>query len=296
MKRVFSFLGSIIILLSGFHIYLNIANDENISYEESVKIVKEEFILSPIKNTLYLLVLIFLSLIVGYLIGKLYNYLNYIENKRDFYVLKSISEYSKREEIREKLFEKLISKEISFLKSRKMPWSRINVDFSEIIVRDICDNKFPNIGNWYKLQTFNLTNEGIEFFDLSNIVGFRIYFDKKNNWDVLHYGDVLKKGTNLKKSKGYCAAFIPYENILHIEWQKDEYYALITLFCLFKYKANVKHPFKEFRYYIEDDNFLDLLDNKKRKNFKPIIFRLYRYISRPFRIISNTLKHRKYRR
>lgn len=276
MSRLISFIAGIITLLGGFHVYLNLTQKENISFEQSIKILKENFDNQPIKTTCILLAIFLASLIVAVIFEKTFKYIAFRERKRENEIQSSLVDYTTRQSNKEILEDKILDKEVTYLDSRNKPWTRINPEFHKIIVRDICDKSFPCIGNWFKQETFDLTKEGIEFFNGSNTMGFDLFFDEENHWDVFHNQEKIKKGKFSKARKAFCIDFLPYENILHVDWGHDEYNGCITIFCPFKYKTNtVKHPFKEFRYYVEGyGSFLTRLENAERRNFKPLFWYL----------------------
>lgn len=171
------------------------------------------------------------------------------------------------------------------------------MNFIKSLLRDIRDKSFPELGNWIKSETFNLTKDGIEFFDPLNVLGFELYIDDNYYWDVIHNKDRVKSKKYSKSERAHCIDFLPFEEILNVDWEHDDYFGCITIFCQFKYKKNgVRHPFKEFRYYILENRFLTLLEESKRRNFKPIIPRIKEKLIKPFRRFKRYLKYRKYYR
>lgn len=297
MNRLISFIGGLLTLLSGFHFYLNITSESEISFEKTLNNLRTNLIENPIKTASIILLIILVSLLVSFFLNKFFKYIAYREKRREQNIKNSIQNYSRKQEVKDLIFDKIVNTEISFLKTREKPWTRINPDFHKIIVRDIQDKSFPELGSWFKLETFDLTKDGIEFFDGSNTTGFELYFDNEYHWDVFHYKEKVKSKKLHKADRPYCIDYIPYEEILHVDWEFDDYNSCVTIFCQFKYKQNgVRHPFKEYRYYVLGDGFLTRLDSVERRNFKPIIWRLGYKLTKPIRRIQRFLRYRKYYR
>jgi len=273
MKRIVSIIGGLFTLLGGFQIYLNLTNKEIISFEQTIKIVKLNFENQPIKSSLQILFIIFISLIVTVIIDKLLNYVIYREKKRKIQINSSIVDHEKRKKNKVELFAKIIDNGVTYNDCKNKPWIKINAKYHNIIIRDINDTFYPDIkGKWLKMETFDMKNDGIEFIgNLSTIV----YFDKNHNWDVFLYDDKIKKGKYFKANNPESIYLLAYEDILHIDWEIDEYNSSITIYTSFKYKKH-SSPFKEVRYYveggIEGNSFFTLLKNDKRRNFKPFFW------------------------
>jgi hypothetical protein len=297
MYKLISIIAGLLTLMSGFHFYINISSNEEISFEKAIKILMANLIKYPIKTVATILLIILSSLLVSYFLNKLINYINYKEKRREQKIKNSIQNYSKRQEIKDLIFDKIVNKKIPSLETREKPWTRIKPNFHKIIVRDIQDKSFPELGNWFKLETFDLTKDGIEFFDRTNTIGFDLYFDQNYHWDVFHNAEKLKPEEFNKAERAYCIDFIPYEEILHVDWEYDNYNSCITMFCQFKLKHNgVRHPFKEYRYYVLGHGFLSLLENIERRNFKPILWRFGNKISKPIRLMKIYFRNREYYR
>lgn len=297
MNRLISIIAGLLTLLSGFHFYLNITSEKEISFEKTINNLRTNLIENPIKTGAIILFILLLSLLVFYFLDKLFNYITYREKRREQSIKNSIQNYSKRQEVKDLIFDKIVDANISYLKTREKPWTRIKPDFHKIIVRDIQDKSFPELGNWFKLETFDLTKEGIEFFDGTNTIGFDLYFDEKYHWDVFHNEEKIKSKKFNKAERAYCIDFIPYEEILHVDWEYDDYNGCITIFCQFKYKQNgVRHPFKEYRYYVLGHSFLTLLENIERRNFKPFLWQFGFRLLKPIRRIRRYFRNRKYNR
>lgn len=297
MNKLISFIAGLLTMIGGFHLYLNMTSDTEISLEKTFFILKTNLTNSPVKTIAIILSILFISLLVSYLFDRLFSYIAYRERRREENIKESLLEHSKRQENKELVFDRIINRKIPYLKSREEPWTRIKPEFHKIIVRDIRDKLFPEISNWFKSETFDLTKDGIEFFSASNISGFNLYFDEDYHWDAFHNNEKLKLKKYSQPSKSYCIDFLPYEDILHVDWEHDEYYGCITIFCHFKYKTNnIRHPFKEFRYYVLGDRFLTRLEDKERRNFKPFLWRLKHRLFRPIRRLKRYLKNRKYYR
>jgi len=297
MNKLISFIAGILTLLSGFHIYLNITNESEISFEKTINTLRLNLTEFPIKTVLIILLIILVSLLVTYCFNKIFNYITYRERRRELNINKTLENYSKRQEKKELVFDKIVDSNISYLESRERPWTRLKAEFHTIIIRDIRDKSFPELGDWSKLETFDLTKDGIEFLDPTNSMGFDLYFDKDYKWDVFHDREKLRKNKYLKVDRAYCVDFLPYEDILHVDWEHDDYYSSTTFFCQFKHKKNgVRHPFKEFRYYVLGNGFLTLLEAKDRRNFKQVFARVKSKLTIPFYRLKRYLKNRKYYR
>jgi hypothetical protein len=297
MNKLISLIAGLLTLIGGFHLYLNMTSDTEISLEKTLFILKANLTNSPVKTVTIILFILFISLLVFYLFDKFFSYIAYRERRREENIKKSLLEHSKRQENKELVFDRIIDHNITYLKSRENPWTRIKPEFHKIIVRDIRDKLFPELGDWYKSETFNLTKEGIEFFSSSNTSGFDLYFDEYYHWDAFHNNEKLKVGKYSKPQRYYCIDFLPYEDILHVDWEHDDYDGCITIFCQFKYTTNkIRHPFKEFRYYVLGDRFLTRLDDKERRNFKPLLWRIKHRSFRPIRRLKRYLKNKKYHR
>ncbi|HVA97388.1 MAG TPA: hypothetical protein VNG53_00720 [Bacteroidia bacterium] len=261
-KKTFRIISFVILLFTGYQIFLNFISEDKVSFENTIKIFKTSFKLHPFQQ---IFIIIFILLIIEFF-GFIFN----LPKRKKIEADKLLTDLKKRDENKKQVYNKILNENISYLESRKQPWQRINGDFHKIIVRDINDKKFPEIGDWLKLETFDLKDDGIEFFERCNIIGFDIYFDENFKWDAFHNQEKLKKGTYSKSLKPYCIGFIPYENILHVDWSKDDRNSCITIFCQFKYATRILHPYKEFRYYIERGNFLTKLEDTDKRNFKAV--------------------------
>ncbi|PKP32319.1 MAG: hypothetical protein CVU00_11845 [Bacteroidetes bacterium HGW-Bacteroidetes-17] len=296
MKNLISVLVGLLTLLSGFHFYLNITNETEISIEKTIATLKTNFIEYPIKTTSTILLIVLISSIVTYLVKKIFNDIAYREKRRDESIQRVLHDYSKRDEIKDSLFDKYVNRSTPYNLWQKKPWNRLHPGYSKVIIRDIRDKSFPEYGNWSKTPIFNFTKEGIEFFNLTNTTGFDLYMNDRAQWDVSHIGvsNINSKKYSLVK-EAYCIDFLPYEDILHVDWEQDEYYGLHTFFCHYKYKKNgVRHPFKEIRYYIFSNDFLTQLENTDKRNFKPLSMRIKIQIMKPYRRIRKYFKYRKY--
>jgi len=285
INKIVGFISAILTFAGSFHFYLNLSNENVVTYEDSIKILRRNFIAHPVQTPFLILIFIALSILTGILISKLIYYLNF-QRRRRLEANKTIRDLKKRESMRELLFNRIINNGIPFADYSKKPWIRIQGEFHKIIVRDINDKKFPEIGDWFKLETFDLKNDGIEFFSRSNIIGFDLYYDEEYKWDAFHNKEEIKSGTYSKANKPYCIVFIPYENIVHVEWKRDDREDCITIFCPFIYKTHIKHPYKEIKYYVESHgNFLTMLEAADRRNFKSLSWQL----KKPLRIIKRKI-------
>lgn len=289
MKRVIGFFSGVITFIGCFHLYLNFTNNKEVSLEKTINILKAHFTDDPVKTVSIIILIILISIIVSFAIDK------FIQFTKSFFIGKTKPiDLEQVQNIKTQVFEKMLNQKVPLKDALEEPWKRINYEFERIILRDIGDKKFPDLGKWSRYEIYNLTKEGIEFFDPSNISGFKLLFDEKYYWDVFHNQIKPKKKNYFSPARAYCIDFLAFEDINRIDWEYDEYFSCITIYCEFKYCKNfVKHPFKEFRYYVLEAGILTLLENKNRSNFKRLIWRVIYSIYEPYKRFRNYYQTKK---
>ena len=82
MKKLIGFLAGLISLLGGFHIYLNLTQEKSISFEQTLKILKDNIENQPIRTAIIILIILLVSLIVVFAVNKIFEYIAYRERKR----------------------------------------------------------------------------------------------------------------------------------------------------------------------------------------------------------------------
>lgn len=286
MKKLISLLGSLIIVITGYYIFLNIYYQEEYSIEKSIKLLKKSFIENPIKISLLSLVFILLGLIAGYLINKFWSLITERQIIEKSKIQTNVERTKKIVEIRNQFFEKVFLKFDNPMDFPPNPMYRIKGDFKEVNIKDINDHNFPYSGYMSKYETFDFVDEGIELLGGGNILGFNLQIKNNETWDVVSRFDKLKKGHYHKPTSAYEIFFLSYEDIFHIDWDKDPIEGNITISCHFRYKSFHKHPFKEFRYYVESGYGLFYqLDPNRRRNFAQFS------LLKPIRIYISTIRN-----
>jgi hypothetical protein len=291
MKKTIGFLGGLTTFMTCFYVYLNLANEKSYTFEDTLKILRINFQNEPFKLILYVLIFILFSIVISYILNKLIKFFDLKEEERKFRVKNSL-EYQKHiQNKRDEVFERMFNSEIDYKKTINKPWLKIKGEHHTLILRDICDKCFPESGQWFKAEVFDLHKDGIEFYDVSTAIGFDVFFDKYKNWDTKFWNERIRKGNFIRNTtENVCTFFIPFDKILEIDWEHDDYIGCATVFCEFKQKLN-KHkvPYSKVRYYVANEyESLNILDDRKHKIFKPLWWRIINFVYiRPFR----RLKH-----
>lgn len=202
----------------------------------------------------------------------------------------NIERTKKITDIRNQFFEKVFQKFDSIKDFPTNPMNRIHGEYSKVNIKDVNDDKFPHSDYMSKYEVFDFKEEGIEVLGSDNILGFNLLIDDEYNWGVLGKFDKPKKGKYTKPKQAYSVCFISYEDVLHIDWEKDSYGDNITISCHFKYKNHMRHPFREFRYYIETTiGFRQLIPENKR-NFARFDF------FNPFKVYAERVRSHRFKR
>ncbi len=292
MKSIIDILGGILTLLTGYYVYLNIIFSSEYSFEKSIKLIVSEINVHPYAF-LFCSIGLFLA---GSLFTKYFNKYWPFTTKNKLDVKTKLHDNLERTkkitDLRNEFFSKVFREFKSIKEYPLNPMHRLNGDFSEVNIKDISDTNFPKSDYFYKYEVFNFTEEGIELLSPNNVVGFDLLINDNNNWDVFYKYKFKKprKGHYTKPKLCYEIYFLGYEEIMHIDWDKDPYEGNITISCHFKYKSYRRHPFKEFRYYVESPVFgfsqvePDLKKNLAKfdvlKPFKVFVFNTRNRISR----------------
>jgi hypothetical protein len=126
-------------------------------------------------------------------------------------------------------------------------WIDKEMGYGEAIIRDVrrvdtypkIEDHAKGISPWFRVALLNMYHKGIE-------VGLRYYplkYDKdQRSWR--HYNrDKEKYDVN-----ALLIGRIPFERIVNIDWQGDEYYFIPHIYCRFSSKT--KEPYEELVYSI----------------------------------------------
>jgi hypothetical protein len=125
----------------------------------------------------------------------------------------------------------------------------------EFVVHRLGDSHYPKIqrgpgiSNWFKLETFDFYNNGIEgILNLEYALGSA----RTRQWASLKYGEHQHDFTaefNLRKV--FKTGKIPWRNIRHFDSHGDDFYNCSHLYCLF---ADDGMPYEGFGYYLATTN------------------------------------------
>lgn len=125
----------------------------------------------------------------------------------------------------------------------KLQWIDDKVGYGEVIIRDIKRNdlypeveeKKKGISPWFRVGLLGTYHRGIK-------VGLRIeeliYEGKYKAWRYADYKNKEEGDLN-----AYLVGLIPFENIVNIDWDGDEYYSCPHIYCHFSSKR--KEPYEE---------------------------------------------------
>lgn len=268
MQKLISVIAGLLTLIAGYHLYLNITFTEFYTFEQSIKLLSAAFKDTPITLSFLSAGFILVSSMVSFFINKIWKLTAERSKSVQQKIQTNVERTKKITDIRNQFFEKVFLKFDSARDYPHNPMYRIKGEYSEVNIKDINDDKFPLSDYRSKYEVFDFKEDGIEVLGGDNFIGFNLFIDDDNNWDVLDRFDKLRKGEYSKPKLAYSVHFISYEDVLHVDWDGDPYENNITISCHFRYKTHMRHPFKEFRYYIEIGEFgYRQLDPKNRKNF-----------------------------
>lgn len=132
------------------------------------------------------------------------------------------------------------------------------------IVHSIDDTSYPSvdstddvgISGWFRLELWDFYFNGLEV--IVNVEPGVI--DNEGNWAVLEQGADWNR-TAFREIKMFRLARIPFENIVEVDVDGDEYYAEPHLFCRF---ANGGQPYEGFRHRLINGDETWPLDEERR--------------------------------
>jgi hypothetical protein len=132
------------------------------------------------------------------------------------------------------------------------------------IVHSIDDASYPNvdsrdevgISGWFRLELWDFYFNGLEF-----VIGVdHGIIDDEGNWAMLEQEAEWDRG-RFREINLYRLARIPYENIVEVDVEGDEYYPEPHFFCRF---AHGGQPYEGFRHRVIEDNKTWPLDENRR--------------------------------
>jgi hypothetical protein len=126
---------------------------------------------------------------------------------------------------------------------RRMKWMDDPAGYGEAIIRDVkridlyphSDDQKKGISPWFKVALLGTYHRGLQ-------VGLRIvglkYEQHEKAWRFCNYGHGEKPDIN-----AYLVGLIPFERIVNIDWEGDEYDNVPHFYCHFTSKK--KEPYEE---------------------------------------------------
>ena len=125
----------------------------------------------------------------------------------------------------------------------KLQWIDDKVGYGEVIIRNVKRNdlypeieeKKKSISSWFRVGLLGTYHRGIQVG--LGIEGLK-YEKKYKAWRYTDYKN--KEEGNLN---AYLVGLIPFENIVNIDWDGDEYYSCPHIYCHFLSKR--KEPYEE---------------------------------------------------
>jgi hypothetical protein len=145
---------------------------------------------------------------------------------------------------------------------------------TEFIVHRLGDKLYPEfdeapgISNWFKLETFDFYNNGIEGI---LEIGFAVGSPSTHNWALID-GDnrdmPLPPGFSVRKI--WKTGKIPWRNIRHFDARGDAYYNCPHLYCVY---ADNGMPYEGFGYYpiTPDDTYEFELPSRDRLELNELL-------------------------
>lgn len=125
--------------------------------------------------------------------------------------------------------------------------------YGEVIIRDVnkaddypeIDEKIKGMSSWFKLGLMGLYHRGLE-------VGLRyeslIYDESYKKWRFTNY-----KNNEAKDISALLMGRIPFDWIVEVDWEGDEYYGDPHIYCHFRNKK--KEPYEELVFVEKHDGF-----------------------------------------
>jgi len=118
--------------------------------------------------------------------------------------------------------------------------------FGEAIIRDIDkmdyylhDNPKKSYASyaWFRVEIKDISYRSLDcFISMPEEI---VYDEKKSKWRFINKGE---KGVN-----AYAVGKIPYENIINIDWNGDEYYPVPHIYCRYQNRS----PYLAIHYYLK---------------------------------------------
>jgi hypothetical protein len=156
---------------------------------------------------------------------------------------------------------------IDWEKARLRPYEKFT--HSEMIIHSVDDSSYPDhdssevgISSWFKLELWDFYFNGLEF--VVGIDGGIV--DKQGNWAIAPHGKRWDAQT-YREIKLFRLARIPFENIVEVDIDGDEYYPQPHLYCRY---ANGGEPYEGFRYVMAHDDYPWPMDPERQFKFVTI--------------------------
>jgi len=113
------------------------------------------------------------------------------------------------------------------------PWLRFN--YRQLLIRSVDDRAFPDyeegedwvMSSWIKAEPWDFYDHGLEIW----FGGGYVLFDKEGNWDFVNRdGDKRLANSDYTKLTYHHYARIPYDFMVELDMDLDDYYALPSLY------------------------------------------------------------------
>ena len=152
------------------------------------------------------------------------------------------------------------SKNLNLIASKQLldyPSSRFK--YSEVIIRSIYDENYPDSDTWFKSFLHDIYNEGIQLH-LDPWRDETIVIDPQGQWMLEKDFDEASYEGEFLTLKVNIIGRIPFYKIVCINKEGDNYYSCPHIFCIF---SNDKDPYSEICYEFHDSS------THKRIMFEP---------------------------
>lgn len=137
----------------------------------------------------------------------------------------------------------------------------------DVIIHDVhrdiypdLDTRSPGISPWFKLEYFRPYYKGSSFF--MSVVTVMVE-DKTGCWRIIEHGYKIPNGWT--KINAYQIGNIPYDNIVEVDLDGDEYYRFPHYYCEFN---NLGEPYEEIWYMPTDEFQKQVFDLPKDKQLE----------------------------
>lgn len=132
----------------------------------------------------------------------------------------------------------------------------------DILIRDVHRDIYPeqefnspNISPWFKVEFCRTYHRGISFY----IHIDEVFVNKKSGkWELSNYKEVVSD--DWVKINALTIGNIPYDNIVDIDYDGDEYYPYPHIYCEFN---NLGQPYEEV-WYMPTDDYKSVVDRLPR--------------------------------